>query len=1256
MISATNNLPRPAHKRVEVNGFALISSIIVMALLLLIAVASMSLSSVSTSTSSFSRHQANAKANARMALCIAIAELQKHTGHDQVITTRADLLDQEVETDATKKVLHGQYTLAFKTQPIGGDYRQDEFGNGIFLREAAGLPAVLVSGNEGYNLSDTAVSIYPEGYTNQDTVVDDTFVTLFRNSSDITTSVRVPRVKVQLKENQGSYAYWVTGENTKARINLNDPFLSRNDALKRDSSTSSGRFYSIESPVSPNLRWAGTNRSGSAGFLNDLAIKPSLSSQIYSLNSLALTSDQDIKKAVKQHFHDFSADSYSLLTNAKHGGLKKNLTAAVNTSDNDFKDLIKHSGTEADHKDPILLYKNHSFPNRKDNIDYLNYPGSVWEHFRSYVRRPEYEPELTGVNPQLLAHLGGKAHHISHYWEEDKQSNSELRSRLVRRTPVLQRFQISIDYSLGYEGVVEDSGAKWHEFSMRQHFIPMVSYWNPYNVTLTTADNHKYSIYNNLDYGTHQHHSIFNAHFVGQPEWKVFAMEKDNSPVAWSGVKSSSARFSFPFHPTGGVKGSRYSKTNYGVQIRPFTIAPGETATFALIGKNQPLDYSRKNYLEKVSDISDVVGYSFYVKTAKFRVKVVDGLTMEEATPELELLRYPSSGGDSLTRLSVTNSTSFQQTNLNFGSVTSRAKLTFTPTIIKDDERLPSSDENGTESPKFAGVVLRKQVDFSQYYPNGSSWEKRTTGFDTNPYNAPFNALYNPLAARQSAYGRTIGSRSFTFTAPFMYLSGVIVSQSDYNLVSPQMTADGKTYVGYSDTISGGSEKSIQYSLPRQETRFTNIAQLNQMNLSKWLSGYNANQDFASVTDSLMQNNSIGNSFASPHIAPNRTSVEAYDNTSYGGQRNRDYSATQYDTSFHYNEALWDRYFMTGEREGEITSIEGLTNKLPNQNLVPITGATLKKHKDPHSSASQLILKGGFNVNSTSVEAWKAMLSATIGMRTSANDSQNISLAPFPRTSYSGATPLTSPPTDVTEKTLYDGSTYRALTEDEVTALAENIVSENKLRGPYYSLSQFVNRSLSPSLHYRQTKLGQILTSDQVCYEGALQSAINRTGINGVLNQAQPNYPAEVTVNQELSTKTDGTDQYSDYEKGKINPKALKYHPGFGYSSTLTQADMLSRIGHMLTVRSDTFKIRTYGESNDTNGNVIATAYCEAVVQRTAQWFNPADSSSTSPNQWQLTKDNHGEWTPNPELSDVSHRFGRRYSIKSFRWLPKEEV
>ncbi len=75
--------------------------------------------------------------------------------------------------------------------------------------------------------------------------------------------------------------------------------------------------------------------------------------------------------------------------------------------------------------------------------------------------------------------------------------------------------------------------------------------------------------------------------------------------------------------------------------------------------------------------------------------------------------------------------------------------------------------------------------------------------------------------------------------------------------------------------------------------------------------------------------------------------------------------------------------------------------------------------------------------------------------------------------------------------------------------------------------------------------------------------------------------------------------------------KDAKYKPEQGYRSTgipgwLTQADVLQVIGPALTTRSDTFRIRAYGEALDANGNSVAKAYCEAIVQRVPAYLDPS--------------------------------------------------
>ena len=90
---------------------------------------------------------------------------------------------------------------------------------------------------------------------------------------------------------------------------------------------------------------------------------------------------------------------------------------------------------------------------------------------------------------------------------------------------------------------------------------------------------------------------------------------------------------------------------------------------------------------------------------------------------------------------------------------------------------------------------------------------------------------------------------------------------------------------------------------------------------------------------------------------------------------------------------------------------------------------------------------------------------------------------------------------------------------------------------------------------------------------------------------------------------------------------------------------MLRNIAPRLTARSDTFRIRGYGEVADADGKIIAKATCEAVVQRLPEYVDP----NTDP-------DNNEPWDEGATLNIMNQTYGRRFDIQSFRWLDESEV
>src|SRR5690606_37063885 len=77
----------------------------------------------------------------------------------------------------------------------------------------------------------------------------------------------------------------------------------------------------------------------------------------------------------------------------------------------------------------------------------------------------------------------------------------------------------------------------------------------------------------------------------------------------------------------------------------------------------------------------------------------------------------------------------------------------------------------------------------------------------------------------------------------------------------------------------------------------------------------------------------------------------------------------------------------------------------------------------------------------------------------------------------------------------------------------------------------------------------------------------------------------------------------------------------------LTQADLLSSLGPQLSARSDTFVIRTYGETrNPATAALEGRAWCEAVVQRLPDYVDSAGNNA---------------WDAPASLNATNRAFGR---------------
>lgn len=361
-----------------------------------------------------------------------------------------------------------------------------------------------------------------------------------------------------------------------------------------------------------------------------------------------------------------------------------------------------------------------------------------------------------------------------------------------------------------------------------------------------------------------------------------------------------------------------------------------------------------------------------------------------------------------------------------------------------------------------------------------------------------------------------------------------------------------------------------------------------------------------------------------------------------------------YDIAYLLNAAIWDSYFLSTVSSG--------SRLFENPSMIPVDGKVRSADlTDPVECATKTMIDGAFNVNCTDKNAWKAFLGSSkhFAHRADAGGSAG---AAFPRT-LEQTSPAANPPTGTGDDS-YAG--FRRLTDNELDQLATEIVKQVRLRGPFVSLAQFVNRSI-----------GDIRRQPTQTRCGPLQYAIDESGltINFAGNRKALAGVNASTDRVNLTEKqgapradmdgTDAADRPADADPSTPDWAMVSTDNNFGavasivadramlssskneqgYRSTgipgwLTQADVLQVIGPSLSVRSDTFRVRGYGESLDKSGNTLAKAYCEAIVQRMPEYVDTANAASERGNS----------------LSNLNKTYGRKFALVSFRWLSEKEI
>ncbi len=463
-----------------------------------------------------------------------------------------------------------------------------------------------------------------------------------------------------------------------------------------------------------------------------------------------------------------------------------------------------------------------------------------------------------------------------------------------------------------------------------------------------------------------------------------------------------------------------------------------------------------------------------------------------------------------------------------------------------------------------------------------------------------------------------------------------------------------------------------------------------------------------------------------------KTSESLYDG-SWNSENFHEDRNVLYDMSYHLNDILWDEYFFStlpyrlSDEKDNFSEMESGFAIPRNPRVIYYSGADEKVRYDEirrdaydnnpafgntgfDTNAGKLMINGPFNVNSTNIDAWKTILSTHFedevkSYATGTKSWRDTRKTPFVRWEAPFLNDRFLDQNSYAEDNLLKG--YRVLSENEIEDLAVSIVEHVKDRGPFLSMSDFVNRVVenrTTETIYHANKRNNNDSRDYMLddpiidprrdrndketyvyrhthmQKGILQAAIDSTTINAQFHAGRSNkfiisYDGSDNLNNgNITAPFKATSSIAKFFENPRdtweNWRAAIGPQAYGIPEYLMQLDILSKIGSFITVRSDTFKIRAYGEiRNPVTQAVEGKAWCEMTVQRVPDYVENKDAAwkitdreiEPGPNNASFGRtdlDNFVEDKDSGEysLSNVNQKLGRRFKVVSFRWLNDNEI
>ena len=1278
---------------IQRSGFSLILSLVVMVFVILMMFSLASFITIESRVATHQQNQLRARLNAVVSLRLALGHLQQEAGPDRRITARADIIANTTQP--------GWNWLTLRNPLWTGVWRSD-----LQLQP----PAWLISGRHDEIPGSQSVNLQGQSdfYASQwvpwqsDYAYPDTQgITLVGDASASPAElpsgnyagkpdgrIVLPRISLPDTDVFGSYCYWIGDEGVKARLNLGDPRLTPTDG-------------SASTPQLKQEALRGATRSGNE-ILPGLATMPlsGIDPRVSHVQQLSLLTngggvvETDPPTIVRGLTTETTLWSRGVNADSLWGGLKVDLSLAFEMDDDAWAASEFGAGTTPTDSagnplsgvtyvyHPDGMTQRRAFGVTKTNLNLdgttrgyaplyafdtrlgttITTRGPLWDTLRNYHRLYKEVTWVTPTAPEINARThypsnvalsnagyGARSHYGRLYNRTDTPSGDFLNTTTLFGLPAPRPTKVAVSPYVCREilalGLQNQGGLA------RLTVTPIVVLHNPYGINIRLGRK-------NMPLEPAGMRFSFR-------KWETLSLNFQSGGSSWSRTLGQLAAAADP-------------TSNSDESFRTYVAAevllePGEFRIFSLpgVGTNLPAD-ARPAPFNRIGgvmlqgldtrggvwlNLPSASGAALSATGASTVVRLVNSGVFETR------VMLPSWPGDDIVASSLDGAS-----ELNTLLTTNLSRST--PTLLPAGFMSLTFGSGGTPLP-----VIGAEPRILGVIDQGLRWPR-----DSGPW--PLFSHSNPMAAvtRADASGMsttmTLGVSGRALTSP-SYRTTMSQPSTWGNVIETTGVVGTRAFGGLSQTSSlSGGLAGVSSAV------YTEVPLAPPLTLAQYTHANFGLRD----QDPLFQ---IGQSFVS---------LNGYNNSAL--TLDSSCGLSNHDGAWMANVALFDRFFLSGaapviRRGADVTETKSLSQvlddfaagqgKLANPRtwlFAQRDEETVRQMlRDHRRIAGTILSEGTFNVNSTSVPAWAALLaSAKRNALGAANE-----LEPSPTTNARFPRAVRADAADVSHRNNFTDpkawTGLATLSDEQIWTLARFIVEEmrNRMRfnhryeyglraSPYLDI-HYVIRNRGAEVPLPFISLSQFLNrfncapyANDIAWQGCLQNAILRADTAGanLSNRSTPLIPAPVFGGAQASpTPTiPGGVPYVFMPSNamatdpRVNPTQNRNHALRAAPTSLTQADILAAVGSSLATRSDTFVIRCFGDAADPldPSKTLASCWIEAVVQRVPEFCDPSQPPET-----EVSSPTDGQ-RHNPLLSTVNQTLGRRFVILSSRMLGPNDL